>query len=221
VILPTNASHEISSPQSRPRSHSPSNPQSMPPPEIEASRHSLANTGPFLRGITPPRRVPPSLAPTMSADMDMGGGGMGSTGVMGGFGMVQGSPPPSRQTRSQHQQEYVQYRSEPMDDESTEPVTGFGRTYSRNLMEKWTPPVYYSRKNKSPAVNTGTIPSRHKSYTVRKTPTRHGPSITIFTDSGGSRPFTGMEPGTPLSGMPASPHVPLAGFGDSAYSEKI
>jgi hypothetical protein len=212
--------------------------------------------GPVLRSITPPHRVPPSLASPMSV-VDYGGmgsngmggmGGMGSgdMGVMRGVGVGEGGMggmggmggggrglgvrglSPTRQSQPQLWLEEGAHPSMPsmhtmhtmsipsvtathssmpilMDDElslqslasgsgtgthshtgthgthgthGTGPSTGL--SYNKSLMEKWTPPVYYSSKNKPMQPDIGTIPSSLKqqlhSYTVRKSPSAYQPS---------------------------------------------
>lgn len=134
---------------------------------LQSAMHMLGSGGPHIRTITPPHPSPPSLTK----------GNLYSA-------LQEGMSPPRYSTSPSGSAGRSKDRSltrdgEILDDESSinSITTGAkesktGSSYSKAVMQKWVPPVFYSSKNKLAAPDVGAIPypaqKRQGAYTLRK-----------------------------------------------------
>jgi hypothetical protein len=124
---------------------------------------SNQSTGPQVRPVSPPELSPPSLSHKYIYDNLRGMTPPANRTPMPTAVPPAGARPAAATTRS----------GEILDDESsvgslnhpTARESDAGSSYSKAIMQKWVPPVYYSSKNKVPIPDIGAIPYHQKRHT--------------------------------------------------------
>ena len=123
----------------------------------------LGNNGPQIRAMTPPRPTPPSLT-----QGNVYSSLRGMTPPASHVPHLQGSVPPGEAaTRTRDGTALLDdestYGSHPSQTANTTARESMGgSSYSKSIMKKWVPPVYYSSRSKTPVPEVGAIPYRQK-----------------------------------------------------------